>query len=133
MGTSYIEYVFGKAIYNIIDADSAENVLNHPNLITKGLVYNFLHPFLRTGLLTSTGELDCGFITRRYSSHTRTPFTGKKWHARRKMLTPTFHFNILNQFQEIFKILFIILRNQWLSFLERRVKSSCYNLRVKMR
>ncbi|XP_039479318.1 uncharacterized protein LOC120443936 [Drosophila santomea] len=82
MGTSYIEYAFGTAIYNIIDADSAENVMNHPNLITKGLVYNFLHPFLRTGLLTSTG---------------------KKWHARRKMLTPTFHFNILNQFQEIFK------------------------------
>ncbi|XP_026834187.1 cytochrome P450 4p1 [Drosophila erecta] len=82
MGTSYIEYSFGTAIYNIIDAETAENVMNHPNLITKGLVYNFLHPFLRTGLLTSTG---------------------KKWHARRKMLTPTFHFNILNQFQEIFK------------------------------
>ncbi|XP_033154341.1 uncharacterized protein LOC117137146 [Drosophila mauritiana] len=82
LGTSYIEYSFGSPIYNIIDADSAENVMNHPNLITKGLVYNFLHPFLRTGLLTSTG---------------------KKWHARRKMLTPTFHFNILNQFQEIFK------------------------------
>ncbi|XP_037713501.1 uncharacterized protein LOC119549472 [Drosophila subpulchrella] len=82
MGTSYIEYLMGTAIYNVIDADTADNVLNHPNLITKGLVYNFLHPFLRTGLLTSTG---------------------KKWHARRKMLTPTFHFNILNQFQEIFK------------------------------
>ncbi|XP_017066114.1 cytochrome P450 4p1 [Drosophila eugracilis] len=82
MGTSYIEYAMGTAIYNVIDADSAENVLNHPNLITKGLVYKFLHPFLRTGLLTSTG---------------------KKWHARRKTLTPTFHFNILNQFQEIFK------------------------------
>ncbi|XP_041563184.1 cytochrome P450 4p1 [Drosophila elegans] len=82
MGTSYLEYGVGTSIYNIIDADNAENVLNHPNLITKGLVYNFLHPFLRTGLLTSTG---------------------KKWHARRKMLTPTFHFNILNQFQEIFK------------------------------
>ncbi|KAI8038469.1 uncharacterized protein LOC128254616 [Drosophila gunungcola] len=82
MGISYLEYGVGTSIYNIIDADNAENVLNHPNLITKGLVYNFLHPFLRTGLLTSTG---------------------KKWHARRKMLTPTFHFNILNQFQEIFK------------------------------
>ncbi|XP_041632748.1 uncharacterized protein [Drosophila kikkawai] len=82
MKESYVEYGMGTPIYNIIDAEIAENIMNHPNLITKGLVYNFLHPFLRTGLLTSTG---------------------KKWHARRKMLTPTFHFNILNQFQEIFK------------------------------
>ncbi|XP_017044541.1 probable cytochrome P450 4p3 [Drosophila ficusphila] len=82
MKESYFEYGMGTAIYNIIDAENAEAVLNDPNLINKGIVYNFLHPFLKTGLLTSTG---------------------KKWHARRKMLTPTFHFNILNQFQEIFK------------------------------
>ncbi|EDV36701.1 uncharacterized protein Dana_GF11817 [Drosophila ananassae] len=82
LGQSYVEYGMGTPIYNLIDADSADIVLNNQNLITKGLVYNFLHPFLRTGLLTSTG---------------------KKWHARRKMLTPTFHFNILGQFQEIFK------------------------------
>ncbi|XP_017066115.1 probable cytochrome P450 4p3 [Drosophila eugracilis] len=82
MGKSYFEYVMGTAIYNVIDAVNAEHVLNDPNLINKAIVYNFLQPFLRTGLLTSTG---------------------KKWHARRKMLTPTFHFNILNQFQEVFK------------------------------
>jgi len=61
MGTSYIEYLMGTAVYNVIDADTADNVLNHPNLISKGLVYNFLHPFLRTGLLTSTGEFKVGF------------------------------------------------------------------------
>ncbi|XP_016998057.3 probable cytochrome P450 4p3 [Drosophila takahashii] len=82
MGESYFEYGMGTAIYNVIDAHNAEHVLNDPNLINKAIVYNFLHPFLRTGLLTSTG---------------------RKWHARRKMLTPTFHFNILNQFQEVFK------------------------------
>jgi len=27
--------------------------------------------------------------------------SGAKWHSRRKILTPTFHFNILQQFTEI--------------------------------
>jgi len=27
--------------------------------------------------------------------------SGTKWHSRRKILTPTFHFNILQQFAEI--------------------------------
>ncbi|XP_015033184.2 uncharacterized protein LOC26529268 [Drosophila willistoni] len=82
LGKSYIQYGMGVPIYNIIDAENAELILNDQNLITKGLVYEFIHPALKTGLLTSTG---------------------KKWHMRRKMLTPTFHFNILGQFQEIFK------------------------------
>lgn len=57
LGQSYVEYGMGTPIYNLIDADSADIVLNNQNLITKGLVYNFLHPFLRTGLLTSTGGI----------------------------------------------------------------------------
>ncbi|KAL7735211.1 hypothetical protein ACLKA6_016127 [Drosophila palustris] len=82
VGTSYLEYSFGMPVYNIIDAENAELVLNNPSLITKGLIYDFLQPALRTGLLTSAD---------------------KKWHSRRKMLTPTFHFNILGQFEEVFK------------------------------
>ncbi|XP_017867897.1 PREDICTED: cytochrome P450 4p1-like [Drosophila arizonae] len=82
MCRSYIEYAMGTSIFCIIDADNLEAVLNDQNLITKGMVYEFLQPALHTGLLTSTGQ---------------------KWHSRRKMLTPTFHFNILGQFAEIFK------------------------------
>ncbi|XP_032292922.1 cytochrome P450 4p1-like isoform X1 [Drosophila virilis] len=82
MGSSYLIYSLGAPIYSIIDPVNAEFVLNNASLITKGALYDFIQPALRYGMLTSTG---------------------KKWHTRRKMITPTFHFNILGQFVEIFK------------------------------
>ncbi|XP_037813125.1 probable cytochrome P450 4p3 [Lucilia sericata] len=81
-GRSYIQYFFSCPVYNIIDPVNAELILNDNRILTKGIVYSFLHPFLKTGLLTSTD---------------------KKWHSRRRLLTPAFHFNILTQFIEIFK------------------------------
>ncbi|XP_036143835.1 cytochrome P450 4C1 [Monomorium pharaonis] len=60
--------------------DDLEILLNNVKYINKGIVYNILHPWLKTGLLTSGGS---------------------KWHLRRKILTPTFHYNILEQFVEI--------------------------------
>ncbi len=52
---------------------------------TKGRSYNFLHPWLGTGLLTSNGNE-----------------SGDKWHTRRKMLTPAFDFSIVKQFVSVF-------------------------------
>lgn len=46
----------GFPVYNIIEAEEAELVLNDPRLITKGSSYNMLKPFLGTGLLISTGK-----------------------------------------------------------------------------
>ncbi|XP_011635751.1 cytochrome P450 4C1-like [Pogonomyrmex barbatus] len=47
----------------------------------KSFIYNFLHPWLNTGLLTSRGA---------------------KWQSRRKILNPTFRLAILQQFIEVF-------------------------------
>ncbi|KAK7929481.1 hypothetical protein WMY93_005876 [Mugilogobius chulae] len=60
--------------------ETVETILNNPIHIDKAYAYKFLHPWLGTGLLTSTG---------------------KKWRQRRKMLTPTFHFSILTDFLEV--------------------------------
>ncbi|XP_026829554.1 cytochrome P450 4C1-like [Ooceraea biroi] len=57
-----------------------KTILNSTKYNTKGILYKFLRPWLRDGLLISKGG---------------------KWQERRKILTPTFHFNILKQFVDI--------------------------------
>ncbi|KAH8404056.1 hypothetical protein KR215_008729 [Drosophila sulfurigaster] len=57
-----------------------EYILSSNTLITKSDIYDMLHPWLGTGLLTGTGS---------------------KWHKHRKMITPSFHFNILQDFHTV--------------------------------
>ncbi|KAK7861806.1 hypothetical protein R5R35_000574 [Gryllus longicercus] len=66
---------------NFSEADDIEIILRSSVNIKKGMLYHFLHPWLGTGLLTSSGQ---------------------KWHLHRKLITPTFHFKILETFQEVF-------------------------------
>ncbi|XP_067120445.1 cytochrome P450 4C1-like [Centruroides vittatus] len=61
--------------------DVAQEVLKSYAVINKDWMYNIFHPWLGTGLLTSSND---------------------KWRHRRKLLTPAFHFRILEDFQEIF-------------------------------
>lgn len=79
---SYKHVFFGIASLNIIRAKDVEKLLNGSKHINKSFIYKILHPFLGNGLLTSQGD---------------------KWQARRKLLTPAFHFTILQHFFNIFK------------------------------
>ncbi|XP_024891880.1 cytochrome P450 4C1-like [Temnothorax curvispinosus] len=67
-------------IISIRHPNDLETILSSTKHIEKSLLYDVLHPWFSTGLLTSGGA---------------------KWHSRRKILTPTFHFNILQQFIHI--------------------------------
>lgn len=55
---------------------------NSKKFMGKSRMYGVMRPWLGDGLLLSTGQ---------------------KWHKRRKIITPAFHFGILKQFAEIFQ------------------------------
>ncbi|XP_008550233.2 uncharacterized protein LOC103573114 [Microplitis demolitor] len=64
-------------IINIRHADDVEILLSSNKNIKKSLFYDYLHPWLHDGLLTSTGN---------------------KWRSRRKILTPAFHLHNLHEY-----------------------------------
>ncbi|XP_066920606.1 cytochrome P450 4V2-like [Clytia hemisphaerica] len=80
-GYLFVIWLFWYPFVWIGKVEVAEAVLKSQDIITKSLVYDFLHPWFGTGLLTSTHQ---------------------KWKVRRRAITPSFHFNILNEFQKIF-------------------------------
>lgn len=63
------------------DVKVFEDVFKSSRLITKNSHYGLLEVWLGGGLLMSSGS---------------------KWFSRRKIITPTFHFKILEEFVEIF-------------------------------
>jgi cytochrome P450 family 4 len=79
---SFRHNFFWMKTFDICRAKDAEKVLGSSKHINKSIIYLLARPFLKTGLLTSNGE---------------------KWHNRRKMLTPAFHFDILKEYFEVFK------------------------------
>ncbi|XP_017054592.2 uncharacterized protein LOC108097066 [Drosophila ficusphila] len=80
-GRLYRVWVIHQLAVFSTDPRDIEFVLSSQQHITKNNLYKLLHGWLGEGLLMSTG---------------------RKWHGRRKIITPAFHFTILEQFVEIF-------------------------------
>lgn len=67
----------GSYYVDIFKPEYVEAILNSNVVLDKGWMYGFLHPWLGNGLITSSRE---------------------KWKRKRKLLTPAFHFKILENF-----------------------------------
>ncbi|XP_055382123.1 cytochrome P450 4c3 [Condylostylus longicornis] len=83
--------------------ETVEPILNSIKYVDKSQDYDYLHAWLGTGLLTSFG---------------------KKWHTRRKILTPAFHFKILDDFIDVFNEQSVILANK----LDKELNSNSFNI-----
>lgn len=88
-----------KPIVVLYSPENVESILTSTNVINKADEYRFFEPWIGEGLVTSRK---------------------KKWHFRRKILTPAFHFRILNDFipiinQEATKLIRKLNQEKYLS------------------
>ncbi|KAM8719608.1 hypothetical protein ACLKA7_005788 [Drosophila subpalustris] len=80
-GDTYTIWLGSNFSVMMFDPRDVEVVLGSTQLLDKAMEYGFLMRWLNEGLLVSRG---------------------RKWHKRRKIITPAFHFRILEQYVEIF-------------------------------
>ncbi|KAH8360758.1 hypothetical protein KR084_008293 [Drosophila pseudotakahashii] len=80
-GRSFMGFVMGYVIVVTAEPRHVEALLHSQQQLRKGTMYWALRGWLGNGLLLSRGE---------------------EWHTMRKIITPTFHFRILEQFVEVF-------------------------------
>ncbi|RMX53151.1 hypothetical protein pdam_00021918, partial [Pocillopora damicornis] len=104
-----------------------EVVLHSSKYISKSADYDFLHPWLgteeRENIVINSfhliNEIFCMCLNLLlYFSD------GLKWKTRRRLITPTFHFSILNTFLQVFEEQSKIL----VSNLEKKVKTGTFNI-----
>ncbi|GMT23281.1 hypothetical protein PFISCL1PPCAC_14578 [Pristionchus fissidentatus] len=72
-------WIMHDSMFIPLNGEAVQSAIESNEEITKGSDYDILEPWLGTGLLISTGD---------------------KWRSRRKMLTPTFHFSMLDGYVE---------------------------------
>ncbi|KAJ6622133.1 Cytochrome P450 4C1, partial [Pseudolycoriella hygida] len=90
-GSIYRIWIGSRLAFVVTDPKVCELVFsNSTKYLEKSSLYDFLIPWLGTGLLLSTGQ---------------------KWHNRRKIITPAFHFKILEEFCSVFDTQSEILLN----------------------
>lgn len=87
----------------VTQPEHVEVILSNGKFLSKSFMYKFLRTWIGTGLLTSTGS---------------------KWHSRRKMLTPTFHFKILDNFIEMF----VNKSKIFVNILEKEIGKESFNI-----
>ncbi|KAI2474250.1 hypothetical protein C4B38_000320 [Diabrotica virgifera virgifera] len=95
-GTIFRRWASGLAYISLSNPEDIELLLNNTKHLEKDVFYDLLQNWLGQGLLTSKGV---------------------EWHKRRKILTPAFHFSILQEFAEVF--------NKEVSLLVEDIKKSC--------
>lgn len=93
---------FNDLVLDISSTQNVEKVLL-AKTTKKSFPYEFLEPWLGTGLLLSFGE---------------------KWFQRRRIITPAFHFKILDQFMDVFNHEADVL----VSKLEKRVNQGEFDI-----
>ncbi|CAG7725592.1 unnamed protein product [Allacma fusca] len=80
-GTRYTLSFGSRVYFTSTRPNDIEKLLSSTTHLNKGAEYNLIMPWLGEGLLTSQGS---------------------KWFHRRKMLTPSFHFKILEEFMSVY-------------------------------
>lgn len=113
--------------------------MSSPKYIDKSNEYNFLKPWLNEGLLLSKGKnetenlvLDClHLLMHAYYWFLFFLFrSGKKWFERRKIITPAFHFKILEEYVEIFDRLGNVFVNKTLAKFDVKDEVEIYPLAI---
>lgn len=80
-GRTFRSWLGYKPCLHITRPEHMEIILKNSENIDKGSNYRFMVPFLGNGLVLATGQ---------------------HWHSHRKMISPTFHFTMLDKFTEVF-------------------------------
>ncbi|XP_045212702.1 cytochrome P450 4V2-like [Mercenaria mercenaria] len=96
----------GHPLILVCSPEEAEPLMNSSKHMDKSVDYNYLHPWLGTGLLTSTGD---------------------KWKIRRKLLTPSFHFKILHDFVAVFNDQSRVLQNTLMAKADGKTTVNVFN------